>query len=84
MSGNTFGMLESPYFFAKPTPPWRKDSWNKDYREQTGVWSFTDPNSGNLYIHGYHPGYAVRAYNSFWGSALGRTIQLARTMPRFA
>jgi hypothetical protein len=76
VSNNTFGVLDSPNIFPKLVP-----HWNKDY-EQTGVWSFADPNSGNLYIHDYHPRYAVK--KGFWGSALGCTIHLARTMPRFA
>lgn len=84
-SGNTFGVLESPDFFPRLVPQWQKnyaDNWNRD-REETGVWWFIDPNSGNLYVHGYHPNYAV--INNFWGSALRYTIHLARTLlPRFA
>ena len=56
VSGETFGVLDSPATFPKWVP-----HWNKDYDSQTGVWSVADLNSGNLYIHGYHPRYAVKA-----------------------
>jgi hypothetical protein len=82
-SRNAFGVLDSPHIFPKLMPQWR-DNWNKDHHEQTGVWSFTDPKSSNLYVHCEHPGYAIRAASSFWGSALGRIIHLARVLPGFA
>ena len=70
-SGERFGLIEK-----------YEDKWNKDY-EETGVWSFTDANSHNLYVTCYHPRYLVSG-GRVWGSALGYTIHLARTMPRFA
>lgn len=84
VSAETLGVLDSPHIFPRLVPHWNKDyerNWNKDH-EDTGVWSFADPDSGNLYIHVYHPRHAVT--KGFWGSELGCTIHLARTMPRFA
>jgi hypothetical protein len=92
VTGNTFGVLDNADLFPRLVPGWQDkyaDNWNKDYessqKSQTEVWSFTDAHSGNLYIHADHPGRALRAFNPHWGSALGRTIHLARTsMPNFA
>lgn len=57
--------------------------WNKEHHEHTGVWWSRDQASGNLYLTGYHP-YGAQLKGCF-GSALGRTIQLARTeLSRFA
>jgi hypothetical protein len=87
VSGNTFGVLDSPDLFSNLIPNWQQkyeDNWTKDYHVDTGVWSYADSKSGNLYVHCEHPGYAARTWYSFWGSALGRIVHLARTMSRFA
>jgi len=84
-SRDEFGILAKS--FPRLLPQWRteyNDNFIGDYNEQTSVWSFTDPKSGNLYIHCDHPGYFVRARERFWGSALGRIIHLARAMPKFS
>jgi hypothetical protein len=48
-------------------------TWHKD-REDAGIWWQTDPQTGNLYVHGYHPNAALR----FWDDMVGRTVELAR------
>jgi hypothetical protein len=62
VSADTFGVLDAVL---------ESRNWNKEYHEQTGIYSFSD-SQGNLYVHGYHPRYLL-------GSPLGRTINLART-----
>jgi hypothetical protein len=83
VSANPFGVLDSSRLFPRLVPNWQAkydDNWDRSH-EETGCWSFTDPNSGNLYIHCYHPNYPLNAGE--WGSALGYIIHLARRMPRF-
>ena len=86
VSAGRLDVLDSPDLFPTFVPQWQEeyeDNWNKDNHETTGVWWLKDPNSRNLYVHGYHPRAAVQ--QRFWGSALGRTIHLARSLlPRFA
>jgi hypothetical protein len=88
VTSNTFGVLDSADLFPQLVPGWQDkydDNWNKDYESSTGVWSFKDAHSGNLYIHADHPRRAVSAIEPYWGSALGRIIHLTRTsMPNFA
>ena len=80
-TGNTFGVLEGA--LPKVISGWQEAFWNKEH-EETGCWTYEDPNSRNLYINCEHPGRAVRPPQSSWGSALGYIIHLARAMPRFA
>jgi hypothetical protein len=83
VSSNTFGVLDNADLFPQLVPGWQDkydDNWNKDYESSTGVWSFKDTHSRNLYIHAEHPRRAVSAIKPYWGSALGRIIHLARTM----
>jgi len=86
VSFSPLNVLDSDKVFPQLIQNWNMDyesNWKKDYHEQTGLWWFNDQKSGNLYVHGHHPRPAV--YGGYWGSALGRTIQLARaSMPRFA
>ena len=86
-TANAFGVLEDIELFPRLVEEWQSDyqqNWQKSYYEQTGVWWFKEVRSRNLYVHCFHPGYAVRASDSFWGSALGRIINLAQDMPAFA
>jgi hypothetical protein len=54
-------------------------AWHKD-REDAGIWWQTDPQTGNLYVHGYHPNAALR----FWSQMVSGTVDLARAqLPRF-
>jgi len=87
-SSGTQNVLDHPAVFPQLVPRWKaswSDNWHQNYDTQTGIWWFKDVYSGNLYVHNYHPRRMVQAGDSFWGSALGCTIQLARAlMPRFA
>jgi hypothetical protein len=77
VSNDRFKVLDSNDVFPKLVPQWKSDydgNWNKDYNDETGLYWFEDKRSRNLYVHGYHPRAAAR----FFGSALGRTIHLAR------
>jgi hypothetical protein len=86
-TGDTFGVLDSRDLFPKLVPHWKNsyaDNWDKANNDQTGVWSLRDPKSGNLYAHCYHPRHMVQAWDSFWGSALGYIIHMARaSIPPF-
>lgn len=75
VSNDTFGVLDSPYLFPQIVP-----LWNTNYHEQTGLYWFKDQRLGNLYVHGYHPRATLGPREPRWGSALGRTIQLARAL----
>jgi hypothetical protein len=57
--------------------------WHGEQDEVAGVWWFRDEASGNLVVHGCHPGAARRGH--FSEAALDRTILLARNLlPGFA
>ena len=57
--------------------------WHGEHDEATGLWWFRDERSGNLFVHGCHPGTARRG--RFTDAALDRTVLLARNLlPRFA
>jgi hypothetical protein len=85
-SADPRSVLDHLRVFPQLIPNWKpnfEDNWHKHYHKQTGLYWFKDQKSANLFVWGNHPGYSVA--RGEWGSALGRTIQLARAlMPRFA
>ena len=52
--------------------------WHGERDEGTGIWWFRDEASGNLVVHGCHPGAARRGH--FSEAALERTVLLARNL----
>jgi hypothetical protein len=57
--------------------------WHGEQDAATGLWWFRDEASGNLLVHGCHPGAARRGHIS--EAALDRTVLLARNLlPGFA
>jgi hypothetical protein len=68
----------SDLFPALGIPGWQEPfsaNWHK--QDDAGLWWFTDRRSGNLFIHGYHPGAMVQNWEPYWGTALGCIIHLA-------
>lgn len=73
-SNNDFGILDSLGM--------DRGSWNKEDPDKSGIW-WRPGNKGNLWVYGYHPGYARRG--KFYDAALERTVELARAhLPAFS
>lgn len=66
-SNDDYGIITE----SLPTKP----QWDKS-EEDAGVYSWWDEESFNLYIHGYHPGFAQR--DGFFDAQLNKTVELAR------
>ena len=53
-----------------------EEHWNKEFEATSGLWWIDDPQTGNLYIHSYHPNFLQRQRH--FEMAIADSVELAR------
>ena len=59
-----------------------KKLWDTEFEATAGFWWYKDPQTENLFVHGYHPKYM--RLQRFFDEAIDQTVKLTkRKLPAF-